>query len=251
MKIGLIVNPIAGVGAKLAWKGTDDTPAAWKMIRDGYKAPIWEIVNRSLVTINEYDHEWFVGEGIKDKVNLLNKFNMVTAYEFRFESNAEDTVIAVNKLLKLKVDIIVFAGGDGTAVDIAKNCKNIPIIGIPGGVKIFSPCFLHRPEDLGNFLIHWKGETKIIELFDLDEEEYRLGHARPMLIGKAKIPIDTQIQGGKMSWNITEDDDVTFEGIVERIKEENMLRNKTVLIGPGGTMKNIRSEEHTSELQSH
>ena len=238
MKIGLIVNPIAGIGAKLAWKGTDDISAAWEVINMGYIAPIWKIINRSLNSISHNDHEWFIGENVEKNLILSNKFNFSSVYKFRSVSDAEDTVMAVKILIDLKVDIIIFAGGDGTAVDIAKNNEEVPIIGIPGGVKIFSPCFLHRPEDLGNFLTQWRGETEYIELFDLDEEEYRRGNAKPKLVGKAIIPVNNQIQGSKMSWNISKDD-VIFDGIADRIIEEKLVIDKTILVGSGSTMQHI------------
>ena len=136
-----------------------------------------------------------------------------------------------------EIDLLLFAGGDGTANDIASVLPEIPILGIPAGVKIFSPCFLHRPEDLGNFLLLWRGDTVQQEIYDLDENSYREGKIVPKLTGKCVIPVSQHIQDGKLSYSV--DDEETYSLIAKRISEENLLKNKTVLFGSGSTMQMI------------
>ena len=108
------------------------------------------------------------------------------------------------KLLEQNVELILFVGGDGTAKDIAEMVSDTPILGIPGGVKIFSPCFLHKPEDLGELLENWNGEVKEVDILDLNESEYLKGNPISTLVGSALIPISTYIQAGKNSFTSEE-----------------------------------------------
>jgi len=233
LKLGLVINPIAGVGAALAWKGTDNVNAAWKAIADGEKQPVWELVNRALASIpNHIEIQWLLGGDYPIMISGE------ICYQLPEQSQPEDTRKAVETIEKLKPDLIIFAGGDGTAADVAQSTK-IPMIGIPAGVKIFSPCFLHRPEDLGTMLLHWEGELIEVDLLDLDEDAYRQGRAEPKLITNATIPVSPNIQSGKISW--TSPATRTFELIAERIRDENWFEGN-ILVGPGSTMKNIMAK---------
>ncbi len=233
IKIGLIINPIAGVGAALAWKGTDNVVKAWEAIEQGEKQPVWDIAKRAIQNINSLDkYDWYLGGQFSHIVQGSE------IYQFPTRSDPSDTKSATLKLIENEVDLILFVGGDGTAKDIAEVADGTPILGIPGGVKIFSPCFLHKPEDLGDFLSRWNGETNQIDLLDLNEDEYRSGNPVSKLVGAATIPISAYIQNGKSSF-ISENDEQTYSLIAERIDEEGWLLSKTILVGPGSTMKQI------------
>ncbi|OLS27818.1 MAG: hypothetical protein HeimC2_10130 [Candidatus Heimdallarchaeota archaeon LC_2] len=236
LKIGLIINPIAGVGAALAWKGTDNVTKAWEAIENGERQPVWDIAKRALQSIKSIDkYEWYLG----GEFSHLIQGKVV--YQLPTKSDSNNTKSAVAKLIEKDVDIILFIGGDGTAKDVTEISSEIPILGIPGGVKIFSPCFLHKPEDLGDFLEKWLGKTNEVDILDLDDEEYLMGNTISILVGSAIIPESTHIQVGKSSFNST-DDLQTYSLIAERIREENWLDSKTILVGPGSTMKQIFSQ---------
>lgn len=235
IKIGLLINPIAGVGAALAWKGTDNIEKAWLEVEKGGNQPVWDICRRAFSSIkNLNNYQWILGGDFSEFVKGTQ------IYELPEHSNAEHTKIAVKKLLENKVALIIFVGGDGTAKDIAEVVSDIPILGIPGGVKIFSPCFLHKPEDLGELLEKWDGEVKEIDILDLNESEYLKGNPISTLVGSALIPLSTFIQAGKNSYP-SEDDNKTYELIALRIEEERWLESINIIVGPGSTMKQIFS----------
>ena len=233
LKIGLIINPIAGVGAALAWKGTDNIEAAWDAVAGGQLQPVWDLVERAVSSIPDHiPIVWYFGGTYKLSVTGE------VVYQPPKRSTAINTKEAVKAFEVFQPDLILFAGGDGTAVDVA-NTTQLPILGIPAGVKIFSPCFLHRPEDLGEFLSNWEGDSLETDLLDLDEEAYRQGIAVPKLMTNAVIPVSTSVQAGKFSWQTA--DRETFSLIAQRIEEENWL-DQVLVIGPGSTMRNIFRE---------
>lgn len=235
IKIGLLINPIAGVGGALAWKGTDNIEKAWLEIEKGGYQPVWDICKRALSSIKKLDnYEWILGGEFSELVEGTQ------IYELPDHSNAEHTKIAIQKLLEHKVSLILFVGGDGTARDIAEMVADIPILGIPGGVKIFSPCFLHKPEELGELLEKWDGEVKEVDILDLNESEYLKGNPISTLVGSAIIPLSTFIQAGKNSF-ASDDDNKTYELIATRIEEEQWLESTNIIVGPGSTMKQIFS----------
>lgn len=226
--IGLLVNPVAGVGGKLAWKGTDNIERAWHVIDEGEEQPVLHIIQR----IQPYlpDADWLL-------TSITPNFDGQVVYQMPAHSSAVHTKEAVAEFIAHGAELILFIGGDGTARDVAEVVKDkLPIIGIPGGVKIFSGCFLHTPEDIST-VGQWDGNIEEVELLDLDEEAYKQGHTIPKLFGVVKVPKITAVQVGKSGFGATEDNR-TFELFAERIQKENWLSG-TIIVGPGSTMYNI------------
>lgn len=233
MKIGFLINPIAGVGAKLAWKGTDNITKAWEEVEKGAEQPAFNIAKKAIESINFGSrYEWYL---CSDMDNLITGDII---YKFQKHSTKNDTINAMKVLLNLKIDLVLFVGGDGTAKDIASILKDkIPFLGIPAGVKMFSPCFLHRPDDLGSFLEKWNGSTKIVDIYDLDEEEYKKGLAIPKLVGYGRVPNTKIIQYSKISY--FEADNSIYESFSQRILDEKLLDSKLILVGTGTTLYKI------------
>ncbi len=240
MKIGLIINPIAGVGAALAWKGTDNIEQAWDIVEKNGEQPVWNIAQRALYRLsNDNSIFWYFGgdyEKLCDCKLINTDYEIV--YNLPKRSSAIDTKKAVKQLINKNVDLIVFVGGDGTAKDVGSSVEyKIPIIGIPGGVKIFSPSFIHRPEDLYSFIKQWNGEVREVDILDLDEQEYKRGYAKPKIVGSCLIPVTSYMQSGKMTYSTS--DSSVYVSIAERILDDNLLDNKNIIVGPGSTMKRI------------
>ena len=95
-------------------------------------------------------------------------------------TSANDTAELVKQLLNLNVDVILYAGGDGTTRDIVNALEDhkIPLIGVPGGVKMHSGCFATTPNAAAEVLFAFViGDlmSSITEVMDLDEEVYLTG----------------------------------------------------------------------------
>ncbi|MEK9715261.1 MAG: hypothetical protein VW394_00700, partial [Candidatus Heimdallarchaeota archaeon] len=96
LSIGLVINPIAGVGAALAWKGTDDVQKAWKAIDDGMPQPIWNIVSRALTSIpKNISINWILASNYP--INLSQE-NKIILSNFQKYTNSETTHQFVKEL---------------------------------------------------------------------------------------------------------------------------------------------------------
>ena len=232
-KICLLVNPVAGSGGRIGHKGSDDlrtynpeTPI--RMARFLSTAPKVSY----LVAPREMGENYFKGRDFDYQVADI---------EINSPTTREDT-INVTKYFLGKCDIIVFAGGDGTARDVYSVVKDeLPILGIPTGVKMHSGVFATTPESAGVLLRYFvEGKTEIIdtEILDIDEEAYRQGVYRVKLFGYAKtinysnllVPNKEEIVSEK------EELDEIARYVVELIMKNPEI---TYVIGPGSTTKSI------------
>ena len=155
MKVGFIINPIAGMGGRVGLKGTDNVLE--EAIRRGAKPVAEERAIEFLknVKINKfYTCSGPMGENAFSKLNDMGIKKIKTEIVYNLKNDvttAEDTKKSAELMAKI-VDIIVFVGGDGTACDIydAIDAK-LPILGVPAGVKMYSAVFAYTPRDAGNF----------------------------------------------------------------------------------------------------
>ena len=147
-RIGFIVNPIAGMGGKVGLKGTDGVIK--KAIELGAKPnaskKAEEMLKEFLTKYSKKDDiQWFTCKGDMGCSELKNAG--IKEIEIIYEpsgknTTSEDTKKACKKFLEKNIDLLVFCGGDGTARDIFEIVdKNIPLLGIPSGVKMHSAVF--------------------------------------------------------------------------------------------------------------
>ena len=179
--IGLIVNPKAGVGGSVALKGSDGEAIYEEAIKRGAseKAHLrCEEAFSHLIDIKDefkvYTANHRLGEDEMKKLGL----NYEVVYETEASTTAEDTKRALKEILKKDVDLIVFAGGDGTARDVYDAVGlTKPVIGIPAGTKMHSSVFGVSPKSASEviraFLLDESYEIIESEVMDIDEEAFR------------------------------------------------------------------------------
>jgi predicted polyphosphate/ATP-dependent NAD kinase len=268
IKIGFIINPIAGMGGRVGLKGTDGVlsealdrgakPVAQNRAREAMNKFV-ELYEYLLENDNIFKEkiqnniEFFtcsgsMGFNVLQQTGLVNqtKINLHIVYEPTDldNTNTEDTRLACEQFLHHKVDLIIFCGGDGTARDVYSVVdSNIQILGIPSGVKMHSGVFATHANVIGELLIDFlKGDldSADAEILDLDETRYRAGEWNIRLFGVAKTPYNQSlIQRGKHMVESASEEAIKEE-IAEYIKEE-MEDNKDILyiLGSGSTVQAI------------
>lgn len=160
----------------------------------------------------------------------------------RLTGTAEDTAETI-RAMGGRVDLILFAGGDGTARDIcAANEAGVPILGIPSGVKMHSGVFARSPERAGRmaagFLNDARRRTELAEVLDLDEAARRDGRLSARLYCVARVPFDGAgaRQNPKAgSSDAVADVDAALAGYVAGMDPDCVY-----VLGPGATMKALK-----------
>ena len=96
------------------------------------------------------------------------------------ETTSEDTQTIAKAIVDVGVDLLVYCGGDGTTRDILKSVGlNVPVLGVPTGVKMHSAVFAVSPQAAARVSVTylWGGlPLREAEVMDVDEAEFRQGH---------------------------------------------------------------------------
>ncbi|WP_433243117.1 ATP-NAD kinase family protein [Streptosporangium sp. CA-135522] len=150
-------------------------------------------------------------------------------------SSAADTTAAVAAMRG--VDLLLFAGGDGTARDVLDGSPSCPVLGIPAGVKVYSGCFAVSPATAGVMAAEFGGDTAgatvDAEVVDLDEEAYRRGRVSPRLYGTLRVPAARARLSGRKTGSSS-----AAPGSAEGIAREVVARMRPgvrYVLGPGAT----------------
>ncbi len=248
-KLGLIVNPIAGMGGKLGFKGTDGceilskcrqmnaVPESPLKARDALKKllPI-----KDELDIITYPKEMGEIEALEAGFNPIVIGNINPG-----ETTPEDTKRAAQEIASQEVDLLLFTGGDGTARDVYSAVKDhVVALGIPAGVKIHSAVFGVNTRKAGEVaLMYLQGKiknTKLAEVMDIDEEAFRQGRVSAALYGYLKIPQEQNlVQGMKSGRAVNEDleaENIAFY-ILDQMEPESLY-----ILGPGTTLFQIKKK---------
>ncbi len=242
--IGLIVNPIAGMGGKVALKGTDGAQTLSEALRRGALPEANAKAERALRPLLSHADSICVFTASGDMgQSLCERLGLPCQVVYRTSgavTTAADTVSAARALAEASVAILLFAGGDGTARNVCQAVgDSIPVLGIPAGVKIQSAVFALTPEDAGAVAATIADGTAMTyslrEVVDLDEDAYRTGHVSAKLYGVMRIPDSPdRLQSMKQSGFSTE------EGQLEAIAaylDEQMEPDVFYAVGSGSCAK--------------
>ena len=245
-KCGLIINPIAGMGGAVGLKGTDGAEILEKARKLGAEPRALERAVEALKAL----------AFLKEKIEIITcpagmGEEAASTVDFSPEvigdikegtTTAADTQKACMMMRDRDVDLLLFAGGDGTARDVAEAVGDSQVVlGIPAGVKIHSAVYAQNPARAGELAaLYLEGKTKKTaeaEVMDIDEEEYRKGIVSARLFGYLKIPYKkTHVQNLKCGSPASER---YYQEAIAADVVENMSDAFYYIIGPGSTTRAI------------
>lgn len=200
LRVGLLVNPIAGLGGPGAYKGSDGN---WQdALNEGYVPTSPERAKRFAAKVGP-GVTWVTVPGAMGADDVPGAEVVLKDRVFTLgQTTRDDTLACAAALREAKVDLLCFLGGDGTAADVSKAVGDkVPCLGVPAGVKITSPVYAHDVEEAAWLVSHLMPgfETVMRDVTDLDEEAYRTGHVDIELKGALRVPMSPAIQAGKVA----------------------------------------------------
>lgn len=247
-KLGLIVNPVAGLGGTVALKGSDGEDTAAKAIALGAepksnsrtKAALEVLVpHQSKITI------YTVNDEMGEQTAKALGFNTQVVYQSNSPTTSDDTEAAARLLQQQGVDLILFAGGDGTARNICHAVEDsVPVLGIPAGCKIHSGVYAITPKAAGRVVeMLVKGELVTLsdaDVMDIDEVAFRQGTVKAKRYGEMQVPSEVRYvqavkNGGK------ETDELVLADIAAYVVSE-MDADILYVMGSGSTVGAVMEE---------
>ncbi len=256
MKLGFVVNPYAGIGGAVALKGSDGADIVAQAFLRGASPQAEARASVAMQKVMPHqDCVIYTAAGAMGE-NLLRELDIpcVVLYDAENRTSAQDTKKTIQLFVENNVDLIVFAGGDGTARDVLdalsggcmskKKRRLIPVVGIPAGVKIHSAVYAVTPTRAGELIdLLLSGEPMTLveaQVMDLDEKAFREGRVNAKCYGYLTVPVDdTRMQlikqGGLNHHEIALQDIAT--DIIETMEPDVFY-----LIGSGSTTAEIMNQ---------
>lgn len=246
-RLGLIVNPLAGLGGPLGLKGSDQ-------LSDAEKASASRALprcRRCLSLLQQrfpQDIELVGYEGVmagEIAADMGLPFQSVGDPCDQAATTADDTGAAAAAIKAAGVDLLLFVGGDGTARDIcAAVATTLPVLGIPAGVKMHSGVYATSPESAAELVTALiRGELVDIgeeEVRDIDEAEFRQGRVRTRRYGELWVP-----RSGQFLQRVKESGREVEALVLAEIADdviESMEPDCLYLIGPGSTTAAVSAQ---------
>ena len=245
-KLGLLINPIAGMGGRVGLKGTDGLDVLEKAKKLGAKPQSWRRTEEALDRLKP----------LKEHIEIItcaDKMGESAVVRCGFSpeiigvgrasiTTASDTRKAARIMRDRRVDLLLFSGGDGTARDVYQALEGTQVVlGIPAGVKVHSAVFACNPVAAGElaalFLQGKARKIKEAEVMDIDEDDYREGILSARLYGYLKIPYRrSYVQNLKAG--SSGDERYCQEAIAHDVVE-SMSDEYAYIIGPGTTTRAV------------
>lgn len=250
-RVGLVVNPIAGMGARVGLKGTD---AVVDEARRRGARPVAHERALAFLRALRSEPEWVTAAGAmgEDALAEAGQSAMVVHAPASEATSAEDTREAVAAVAASGVDVLVFVGGDGTAADVAAGLERLtreaapggaagapdrlPVLGVPSGSKMYSPVFAETPLAVARVLDDGFDDARPTDVLDIDEDAFRRGELRVALKGRLFVPAHRVVQAGKLAGA----DDEVEQATLARAVADSFESGVTYVLGAGSTMEEVK-----------
>lgn len=249
-RLGLVINPLAGLGGSVGLKGSDGV--AEQALALGAEPKAIKRMMQALEVIVPFanDIEIITASGVmgEDAANALG-FNTRVVYQTPEKTQAIDTQAVVRTLLNEPLDLLLFAGGDGTARDVysvfeqAVIDDKLPVLGVPAGVKIHSGVYGITPHAAG-MVVKMLLEGELVSLMsadvmDIDEAAFRQGTVRAKRFGELLVPAEPRyVQAVKMGGK--EVDELVLADIAADVIQQ--MEDELYIMGSGSTVAFVMEE---------
>lgn len=247
-KLGLVVNPFAGIGGALALKGSDGKDIREKALAMGAEKKANHKTAVALSELLELQANIRIYTAAGEMGELVAKqsgFNTSVVYTAQHEqTESVDTENAVKALVDCGVDMLLFAGGDGTARNVcAVIPEHLPALGVPAGCKIHSGVYAITPRAAGRVVqMLASGELVSLddaEVMDIDENAFREGRVKAKQFGAMRVPAELHYvqsvkNGGK------ESEELVLADIAAYVIED--MDDELYVMGSGSTVAAIMQE---------
>jgi predicted polyphosphate/ATP-dependent NAD kinase len=247
--VGLVVNPIAGIGGRVGLKGSDGAATVERALALG---AVPEANRRTVEALARLREAWPPGRPLPEVVAAPAEMGEEAAREAGLvpevvgeiqadRTTAGDTRRLAAAIAERGVDLLFVAGGDGTVRDVHDALGGRAVVlGIPAGVKIQSAVFATSPRAAGElaaaFLAAARARTAEREVLDLDEDAYRAGRIAPRLYGTLRVPAGRLVQGRKSP--SPPEDSIAAAGIAADLAER-LVPGRRYVLGPGTTVRAV------------
>ncbi|TMO49466.1 ATP-NAD kinase [Pseudoalteromonas ruthenica] len=248
-KLGLIVNPLAGLGGSVALKGSDGAQTAAKAIALGAEPKANLRTRAALEQLLAYREQlciYTVNDSMGEQVAKELGFDVEVVYHSERSTTAQDTELAAKALQAIGVDLLLFAGGDGTARNICHAIDDaLPALGIPAGCKIHSGVYAITPKAAGRVVeMLVKGELVTLsesDVMDIDEQAFRQGAVRAKRYGELRVPSELRYVQAVKNAGGKEVDELVLADIAAFVVSE-MDEQYQYIMGSGSTVAAVMEE---------
>ncbi len=242
LRLGLLINPYAGIGGSVALKGSDGEEIRREAFARGAQLRAVDRARRAMQVFaaaqpNTKIFCWGGAMGANALTGLALDYQ-VCGEPSADPSGPQDTRAAAAMLAQQDIDVLVFAGGDGTARDVLDAVgDSVVALGIPCGVKMHSAVYAVSPEAAGELLIQLSVaglvNVQLREVRDIDEAAFREGIVKARYYGELLAPEEGRfLQHTKVSG--VESEELVAEDIAADFIE-GMDADTLYLVGPGST----------------
>ena len=247
-RIGVIVNPIAGVGGRLGFKGSDGAYGI-RAVMEGAELVSPARARRFAQALREEAERAGVEIEILTPPGLMG-IESLRSPELRivtepcvppkiWPTTAHDTIRCARALAR-RVELLAFVGGDGTARDIYTAIGvSLPVVGVPAGVKMYSAVFAVNPEAAAEVVVAaLQGRAALEErpVIDVDEDEFRRGRLVLRTYGHLLVPV---LEGVVVETSKSPSRGEGLEEIAEFFVRELVEECTLYILGPGSTIARI------------
>jgi predicted polyphosphate/ATP-dependent NAD kinase len=249
LRLGIVVNPVSGLGGAAALKGSDGVAIQRAALARGAEPRAGARLRQAMIACSEV-HDcievltWGGAMGADALVGLGLAVHVLGHGEP--PTSAADTRRAAAVLAGAGIDLLLFAGGDGTARDLLDALPpGLPVLGVPAGVKMHSGVFAMTPDDAGALIRNLaQGElvaAVMAEVRDVDERALREGRISSSYYGELPVPacgafLQHVKSGGR------EDEALVANEIAEHVAERLRERGGTWVLGAGSTLTVIKEK---------